>query len=234
MNDVASTSLVTVRRPTTMLPYDFKQSLEDLARAGRVRVEHVGGDHAVVEQLVAADVPLQKIAKADAADEPEVRTDDRGDRGEASRTEQKLEDARDLAAEGSDGQPTSSRPPSKSVHQRSRVSRSRAKHGVSFAVDAQAGAPLSVSTRKVRSPEPRTSTRTEAPSTRRVVMRAPRKRSKTWGGNARAASLRKERAVLPEIRLSDIECVGRGFVVRMPIANVEQLRALVRALRGAR
>ena len=124
MNDVASTSLVTVRRPPTMLPSDFRQALEDLEKTGHVDAQIIAGDHAVVEKRAVAEVPLARIAKADAADEPEVHeTDDRGDRGEASRTGHVLEDARVVAAEGSDGQPTSSRPPSKPVH---RVARARA------------------------------------------------------------------------------------------------------------
>ncbi len=59
MNDVAHPTFVTVKRPITMLPYDFKQAIADLSAARLVDVQIVHGDHAVVERRAVSEVPLE-------------------------------------------------------------------------------------------------------------------------------------------------------------------------------
>lgn len=50
VDDVASTRLVTVRRPSGMIPRDFQQSVRDLERLGYVRVSLEEAELAVVER----------------------------------------------------------------------------------------------------------------------------------------------------------------------------------------
>jgi hypothetical protein len=112
---------------TASSTFDFRKRPPEIAAAPK--------PSRAVESITALFDSLKKIederiSKADAADDPEGQVARWGDRAEGKPHGAAREDARVPAAEGSAGQPTASRPPSKPVH-----SPDRADLAAIFAVD---------------------------------------------------------------------------------------------------
>lgn len=213
MNDVAHPTFVTVKRPPTMLPYDFKQALEDLETMGFVAVAHVAGDEGIVERrphalgLSALLVQLnhERRVKLPIEEKPSVSKDVSSTAQNGSRIEERpavSEQGPRPSAFNRGGPAASSRGKSSRACKRAENER-----GIDTAADAQAGSPLPFSASKVESPRPRTS----ASADRRVVMRAPLTGSKVACAKA-----------------------SRSPEVRHEVVRGEQSRALVESSRPKR
>lgn len=212
--NIAHTRLVSVRRPPTMLPYAFKQALEDLEAVGAVSIAHVSGDISMVEQLVdvhALEEPLGRYFVAELEVPHGARREE--SRAVASSDQASIDVATPVAEKTSESQADGfspfggplfgasaggdgmsadvdcGNPTRASVSACTRVCKRAKNDRVRLGADTQAGAPFPcLPAGKVRSPGPRT-------RKRRVVMRAPREGSKTKRGGATSMPARKERVV---------------------------------------
>lgn len=214
MNDVAHTSFVTVKKPHDMLPSAFAVALLDLEAMGLVGVKCVvDGQFALVER-VAKSMPLDA--------RPWV----------ASSKDERVEALLDADAQAGPvavpGKVESPRPRTSASADRRVVMRAPLTGRKLGATRAK-----SVEVRHVVERGEQSRARVSSAQTLKAKRPKPRSRKQNGGGNDRAAS-RKERIVVPEIRVSDVARASRGFVVRVALPDAAAVRALVTALRGLR